>query len=505
MTKYVKAENGMIHEFPDEATSDQIAGALKPSVSARAEQWLTPSDNPNIEKQSGDRYPAKPGIVNNIEQMIKNQFSNEQAAPRTPQMQERYSNPAQMPEFADMSKQEKMQRLALSAFDPANRDAVGAGQMAGGGYENDATRQAATMLPTLAAPEISGGNSLLMRYLGAPAINAMSRIGVGTAGNAAYAGDKADTMDQFKTLLKNSLGGNALLEAGTAPIRGLGYSAEMLNPVAYTSEKMAQIRNEYHEAREAQRAAYAPVTEQYGHVNVTNTPRTYLNFDRNDTKYFTPEVKKVYGDFLDEPTFDNLHRLQSQMGKDAASMTGNSSKINTRQTLESARDRVQERAQTFLSRDPEALASYNRGRDITRDVLKPYEANINLRRVAQGNVTSMSPNKLRNEITKGVEKGRHAIPENHPLQNHLRDLNKMIDFGGAIKDAGIPLASQIGALALHPDLAGAFRGLEGGALTKFALPSYIKGAQNPLVRRAVNVANPLYYGAGRTEINALNQ
>lgn len=436
-------------------------------------------------------------------QGIQKQIMDEIQTPNA-QMQEGYSNPAMQNNFGMLPKQEQMQRLSLSSFDPANRNSLG-GIVPGGTYENDISRNAAATAASLMNPEMSGGNSLLMRYFAQPVANSMSRIGSGSAANMISDLPNIKNMDQAKALLKNSLSANAILEAGTSPLRIAGHAAEILNPIQHTRDKIRDIQTEYAGARQAQRAAYDPVTAAYGNTNVTNRPSEYLGFTRAQTRYFTPEIRRVYQDFIGRPTFDNLHRLQSQMYRDAASLEGNSNKINTLQTIRRTREQIQGQIQNFLARDPQALASYNRGIDLTRDLIKPYEYNEKLTKVARGQVTEMKPQQLRKEILKGVQEEYGGIPVGHPLRNHLRDLDKFADFGNAVNDIGIPAAGLIGGEIASPGLGGAITGLAAGGGARYMMPGLVKGAQNPLLERMMRAINPLYYSAGRTAINQFNR
>lgn len=360
-------------------------------------------------------------------------------------------------------------------------------------------------LPLL-APEFSLGNKLLSGVA-----NAASRIGAGTAGNIAYNLPQVSSMDDLSTLSRNALFENAGLEALTAPLKFAGAAAELTNPLNYTADKTNQIRNEYNILSNLQKQHYSVPTERYGLEKVTNNPLNYLDYSAQEIKRFTPESRRFYNQFLEDPTFSNLHKLQSQMGRDI-NLINPRAKPNQYQTLSSARSAAKDKIQDYLSRDPEALENYNIGSHITRDYLAPYEANKNLLKIVSG-TKDPSPNQLLSAIRKGREdiaygKGENAIPkipDSHNLTNHLLDIENRINRGQAISDLGGAIGGGILGELFHPGIGGALGGASTGALySKFGNPFLNKLVQNPWLQRQAENLAPYYYTLGRAGTNAFN-
>jgi hypothetical protein len=195
--------------------------------------------------------------------------------------------------------------------------------------------------------------------------------------------------------------------------------------------------------------------------------------------------------------------------------------IKRAQTLRRVHDIAKQKIQGFLSRDPEALNSYNEGIRITRDVLKPYETIKKLRSIAEGMVDP-TPSQLISEIKKGTEKtayrkGRKpisAIPEDHPLRNHLSDLTNIMHFGETAKYMIPAAAGAISGEILHPGILGTLGGA-GGLLTsaglgamgaKFGGPSLANDLQNPALQKIMRYGiKPAYYTGGHAGINVFNE
>ncbi len=495
-----------------------------PKLIAQLEESSKSSKMPDVKNQpdaitdqnliSQLEKSSVPSVPEPAAQSLINQAA-QQAQPQPPQQrpmqpQEQFSNPTQMPGFNQLPKNEQLQRINFSQFDPANQSSLGT-PVPPGTMESDPARMMASILPTLAQPEIGLGGRFI-----SPILNSMARIGAGTAGNLAYQAPNINNLQQLKEAGKNSLTLNALLEGATVPFRFAGSMAEMFNPLNYAARKANDMRNEYNAATELQRQTYRPVMSQYGQQPVTTTPRAYLGFTRQQVRRFTPDIKKSYSDFLATPNFQNLHNLQSQMGKDYARIATNPNKINTAQTINNARQTTKTKAQQFLSTDQPMLEQYNRGSEITKNLVEPYRSNKSLEKIVQGVKPNVTPAELSNAIRQSREKVLYtergnpvtAIPHNHPLVNHLNEMNRAINFGKAMQTAVPTILGGIGGEVVHPGigglLGGAASGLGGSQLSslaaKFGAPSISSFVQNPLVQNVMRHLSPLYYGAGRAAI-----
>ena len=285
---------------------------------------------------------------------------------------------------------------------------------------------------------------------------------------------------------KEGLQSGLVGEAIGAPFRAVGKAAEAFNPIKAAESAQQKIGQEAKKAKTAMNQAYGPVHEAYGNNLVTTTPEKYLGVGREDYKYFTPDVKKVYDSFIHEPNFKNLHDLQSQMGKDAARMHGNSNKIKTEQTLTNARNSTMDKISGFLSQDKKALKQYEEGKRIGREEYYPFMQGKHLTAVAEGRKTDLSPKQLISEITKAKE--AEKLPENHILHSVLKNIKGKVNRGNAAQHALTAAAGISGLISGGP------LGALAGAGSHFLSPHIVKLAQNPEFIRLLKGANTALRG-----------
>lgn len=436
------------------------------------------------------------------------QTNNRPVPQRLPQIQEAFSNPSIMPGFGNLPKQEQLERLKFSQLDPANQGL--GGFVPPGTYEHPANRMLGSLAGQALTPEISAGGRF-----GAPILNALSRIGTGTGASLAYQSPEFKNKEDFTNALSKDLGMNTLLEGITTPFRGVKKAAEIAYPVKYAQQKAGVIRQEYKNAVKDQEEAYRPVMSKYGKQDVTSNPDIFLNLSSKDKRYLTPNVKKSIDNFKEKPNFKNLHDLQSQVGKDYGKVAGNSNQIEMSQTLKNFRDGLKQKAHSFLSKDQEALGQYLKGSDITKNVVEPFKANKDLRAVAYGTRKKLKPEQLQKMLKDANEKivgtkGANAftaIPETHPLKNHLLDMDRAIETGKLVESA-IPAVTGgiLGGLASPSPLGVSSGVVAGSGLGKIGKvlgsPSLGELLQNPTLERYIkNYLSPAYYGAGRASIN----
>ena len=237
--------------------------AYKPSLEDLSE---SSSYTPSLEDLDDEPKSASQAILSQIEE-------SQQAQPqqqRTPQMQEEFSNPTMWPGFSDLPKEEQLRRIAYSQFDPAN-EASGGRYVPGGTYESDPARMMASVLPTLAVPELRAGWPVVRGLA-----NALTRVGAGTLGNIAYQAPNIKSKEDLVNVAIQSGALNALLEGATLPLRGAARLAEIFNPLKYTANKAAQIKNEFTASKAVTDEMYRPINEEYNDFPVTLTPKNYL-------------------------------------------------------------------------------------------------------------------------------------------------------------------------------------------------------------------------------------
>lgn len=453
-----------------------------------------------------DLPPIQEPTVQKLSSMAESQALPSETG-RRPQMQEEFSNPMLSQGFNQLPQEEKLKRISMSQFDPANLSPMGT-YVPSGTYESEGARLLNSALLAAAQPEMAAGKGIASRYIINPLANLISRIGIGTAANVAYQAPDIKSGQDLSEALEKGLTSNALLEGITLPFRGAAHLGEIFNPEKFAQQKASQIKNEYQNVIKEQKEAYRPVFDKYGSQKVTNEPENYLGFSEKEMNRFTPKIDKEYKDFIDEPTFKNLHDLQSMVGKEWIDYAGNPKMKKTAQTLNIARNSLKNKIQDFLSQDENALNQYNLGSEITKNKVKPYEFNKKMKLLSKGKIQDISPNQLSSLITKGTQKEYGEIPLTHPLRNHLNDLNKMINFGKAAQTLVPTITGAIAGESLYPGaggiLGGALGGATGAGISKFASPAIAGLSQNPLLQRTFKNISPLYYTGGRMAGNILS-
>jgi len=276
------------------------------------------------------------------------------------------------------------------------------------------------------------------------------------------------------------------------PFKAIKTAAEIMHPASYTSKQMDKIKLGHDLTKDKMEQAYDPVSQKYGDFQVTVSPEKYLGFDQDEIKEFPTDVKRSYKNFTNEPTFDNLHTLQSKMGRKASMLSSNPLKSDIADNLRIGRQDVNNKISLFLSRDPEMLTQYNKGREIARDEYYPYLSNNVLTKISKGVKKDISPNQLNNALVKGREKivyekeGKPitAIPENHQLTSISKELKNRINIGHAAEYAIPTVASSLLGGHFYPGV-GHIGGASAGALfSHYLQPDMIKFIQNPVVQKA---------------------
>lgn len=317
-----------------------------------------------------------------------------------------------------------------------------------------------------------------------------------SAGNALL----GSAYDPSSPLIGAALGAisPALGDLTGAAFNGLSAIAEKLNPVKYGIDKLNKIKSDYANAREIEQSKYGPVMDNFGdrEINYDN----YLNTYEENKKYLGPGAKDLHEQFIQDPTVSNAHRLQSQLFSEQKQL---SKKFDPDQAT---RDRIYVLNKTrnslnddfmnsLKSMDEGAYNSYNEGKEIHRDVIRPYFSTPTLANIVEGDVSSISPSKLSSTINKGVEKGKSkgGIPEGHALRDDLSDLQSKTESGKTWQNA----------ISL---IAGAAAGGLGGGLmsplaaigTKLLSKSATDLIQSPSIVNAVSKSLPWINSAGKS-------
>lgn len=382
-------------------------------------------------------------------------------------------------------------------------------------------KAASIALPFL-APEIRAVpyiSPLLSKIPGATAIgNMLGRIGYGTAlTTLPETFNKEDRNNLGENIKTNALL-NTGLEAFTMPFRGLNAMTELFNPIKYSRMKAAAIKKEHDAAKSVMEENYSPIKNAYGDFTVSVTPKKYLEESGINKKHLYPDAKEYYEEFVNEPNYNNLINLKSQVGRDWAKIS-TTDKVRDAQLFNRYRNTLDSKVKNFLSRDPELLQSYENANRYAENVYYPYLSTPTLKTIAKGKYQNIYPDKMAKSLEKATEgvvgaEHKYKIPENHPLRNHLKELQNRISIGDISELATPALAGALlGGLSgnsLIPSYgsyagglgglgAGLALGLGGSKLLKYPV------IQSPTVQNAFSKINPFFYKTGRAAINTARE
>lgn len=424
----------------------------------------------------------------------------QEAPENSPQIQEEFSNPTNYPGFENLPKKERLERIAFSQFDPANQTALG-GVYPPGAYESKPTRLVSSVLPTLFAPELKAALSLLPRT----AINALSRIGAGTAGNIAYESPNIKSRQDLMNVASNSAKGNALLEGGLAPLRLAAGMAEVVNPINYARNKASLIKNEHDMAFKKMEENFKPINDKYNNYIISVTPKKYLNQSGIKRDNLFPDAQKYYDEFLSKPVYKNLVNFKSQIGRDWATLKPGENVRDLQQFGQYSR-KLDDKIKNFLRRDKNSLNQYEIANKYAQDVYYPYLSTPTLRKISKGKFNAIYPEKMAKSLEGATERvvgqgQKFTIPENHPLRNHMRDLKNRLTLGDVAEFAIPTIAGGLAGGMIHP--AAGLGGIAGGLGTGFGsklLRSKLLEfpvVQSPGVQNVFKELSPAYYGIGR--------
>jgi hypothetical protein len=328
---------------------------------------------------------------------------------------------------------------------------------------------------------------------------------------------------------------SAAIDALPLPFKAIGRAAEYINPAKYTKGLAENIASMSKSAKEKAKSLYEPIKSEFGHINIKESipkgksgsvsgkvfgeggeileesaiakfnPKLPLKerklkditpdiepskgYDSINKKFvnrwYGPKLKMIHEEFLENPNLNNAHKLQSQMGKKIGDLSSKKMDAETYDVVEAlrhSRDVLQKDVDSALRiRSPEKADLYKQASDIYKNEYVPFTSNPTLRKVSKGEVKTISPNQLKNALTKAKEKG--SFGEEHYLNEALTNLSSKISKGKAAKD----ITSIVGGAGLGEALAPGIGGTVGGAVAgKLLGPSLMDLATNPEIIRLLS-------------------
>ena len=360
-----------------------------------------------------------------------------------------------------------------------------------------------------AAPEV-GLPDMIASRLGflAPAANLATRAGA-NAGVIGVSGTQLDQPNYFQNLLSNTekaapftLG----MEGLTVPFRAASSFSELTNPIQYSADKTQQIQDQYSNFKNTEKNLYQPVMSQYGSQDM-GVPANYIsNFDEYQP-YIKGNLKRLNDQFMDAPTFDNAHKLQSQMFSRIQKLSANpmpdADTLDQIDNLSNARsDLKNDFIDNLRAADPNAANQYQAASNFHLNNVAPYLSNPLLAQAAKGDIGALSPNELEKALSN--VSGSSDVLQGHPLSQMLQDVQTRMAKGQALGKILSATPAAMGGIAGyfagdemgHPWV-GAGTGLGEGLMAMKAPMAAERLAQNPWVAQNINRLKDVYFGTGK--------
>lgn len=306
------------------------------------------------------------------------------------------------------------------------------------------------------------------------------------------------------------------------------------NSLENNAKSLAQnIQNSFQTQKANASALYNPIFNNYGNSSIYNgvgiPTASYPNLDQNILDSFSPVLKKMNTEFTNNPTLDNAHDLQSQLGTYVRKYQLQDSKgnldANSRNVMENyqnAQNSLSGDINSYLNTQQPGLGDqYNAATSYYASNVAPYLDNNTMASIAKGdttypkNIVSLfaKPNSSTQKIVQdlGPQANNQILysllgsPQNSASpENVINSFNNLDQKGLSsymtpqIQQMRDTLASRIaykntalhaggmaaGLLAARP-LGGAGAEIVGGLMGNSILPPIIKGIQNVLPINAI--------------------
>jgi hypothetical protein len=153
------------------------------------------------------------------------------------------------------------------------------------------------------------------------------------------------------------------------------------------------IRNAFKRKKEEAAALYNPLFEKVGKDELS--PTSYTKMDQDIFNSYLPDMKTLHNKFIENPTLENAHDLQSQLGFEVRKLENQPTKsiADTRdmQNWRQGRNGLRNDVGTFL-RTKDVTGNLDRQYDeataFFRDNVAPYKSNTALSKIASGITTT---------------------------------------------------------------------------------------------------------------------
>lgn len=395
---------------------------------------------------------------------------------------------------------------------------------AGGGIQNSLANLPYSPIPS--APEAQG----LSGQLGDVTGNILSFLGGGEVLNTVRAASESLPLigrlakalsDEGSAGIARRLSGSALGGALENPkdrmqgaengalLAGVGESiplalksisplAEFINPQQFTNKLTASIKGAYENSKAEAKKYYASVLDHLGQekINASHISNQYSKINTNGLTAYDAKLKELHQDFINNPTLEKAHQLQSQLGSKSSQLS-NSKHLdihthNAIADLKQARSALQTDITNFLQqKNSDLLNQYQNASNFYKHTVIPYHAEPLIAKISAGDVKTSTPKKLVNALTTLSEK--NSLANSHYLHQARENLNNKINRGKmASQVASLLTGAGLGEMS-YPGGLGALGGLVGGgAAHQYVLPKLLDLGANPYVGQQFKKLNAPY-------------
>lgn len=461
MTKQVELEDGSVHEFPDDATEEEINSALPP-VGLDAQGV----------GQGAINDPDNQTAAENAQNPMMNDFGG-----KTALVQRALSN---------------NEKSKFKDYGDAIHGALGL-EAGIGASELTIPKMISEHLPSMAT-----GLANMGTRIGASA---------GIGGTVDASSDAPGTwQDKFKSGAENGAGWAAGAEVLGLPFRVLRSAAEAIHPQEFANKLAGEIKDTYQTYDDKAKGIWKSLMKNHADTDMETS--AYKEQAKKSKEYYNDDITDLHKTFMKNPNYENAQALQKQIGAYWKRLNKGTNtdpvKENTLSALTKARQAIidTDMKNTFEKIGGNDFAKYQTARGITRDILKPVEEIPSMNIIAKGRSEGITPDKLENELRKARESGKlknngHYLNDIYERMAERNQKAKIAQYviptilGGAVGGLGGHAAGGLG------DLGGIGGSLAGTVAGHVASPTAAKWVQTPLLEHYFANAKRGLYGAGQ--------
>lgn len=350
----------------------------------------------------------------------------------------------------------------------------------GGGEVLNATRAASESLPLMGR---------FAKSLSGEGLSGIARRLVGTS----IAGALENSNDRIQGATNGALWAG-VGESIPLTLKSIHQATEFINPQIFTNKLITSLKNAYESSKLEAKKQYGSVLGTIGSEKISS--QAYPQLHPDILTAFDTKLKDLHQDFINNPSLEKAHQLQSQLGSKLGQLTQSKHiDIHTHNAiahLKQARTALQSDINNFLQQTyPDLFNQYQQATQFYKNTVIPYHLENFISKIVQGDIKTSTPKKLNTILTALSEK--ESLPTDHTLQTAHKQLDSKINRGKMTSQLVSLLAGAgLGEIA-HPGGLGALGGLVGGgAAHHYVLPKLLDLAANPYVNQQLKKLNPSY-------------